>query len=89
MSTPNYHMDKSKNESMAAFEKVLWQFEGKKLAACFKLSESDQKEILSICDEGVASFEAASAGVAPLQRVIVGVQFTLNALKEWREKGPC
>ena len=89
MNNPDYHLGKSKNESMAAFEKVLWQFEGKNLAACFALKESERNEIMSICDEGVASFEAAADGVAPLQRVMVGVQYTLNALKEWREKGPC
>lgn len=52
------------------------------------LARNEAIEMADICAEGVKSFENASVGICPLQRVITGVLYTLNALEEWREKGP-
>lgn len=46
------------------------------------------QEAKEIIEEGVAHFMAASAGVAPAQRLMVGVKYCLLALDEWRKHGP-
>jgi len=85
---PDYGMDQPANRVLAALEKMLRQYDASVLAGIVRLDGKDAREMMEICDEGVASIEAASQGVAPVQKVIVGIAYTVNALREWREKGP-
>jgi hypothetical protein len=85
---PDYGMDQPANRALAALEKMLRQHDAGVLAGIVRLDGKDAREMMEICDEGVASIEAASQGVAPVQKVIVGIAYTVNALREWREKGP-
>ena len=68
-------------------EEVLRRWNGAGTMAAMELSADDATELITICAEGVASFEAASKDVTPIQKVMVGVQFTINALRQWRERG--
>ena len=53
-----------------------------------KLKPEDCREVMEICDEGVVKFQSASRGVAPWQKVAVVIAYSVNALLEWRERGP-
>ena len=68
-------------------EAVLRKWDGLGTDSAARLCPDDASELIGICAEGVASFEAASAGVSPVQKAMVGVQYTINALREWREQG--
>lgn len=72
-------------EIMEAAMKI---FNERTKATMASLARSEAIEMGMICAEGVKSFEDASRGICPLQRAITGVMYTLNALEEWREKGP-
>lgn len=87
-SGPNYGMCQAANRALAALEKKLRETDADMLAGMLDLRPEDAREIMEVCDQNVASIETASQGVAPAQKVIVGVAYTLNALREWREKGP-
>jgi hypothetical protein len=66
---------------------VLRRWDSRVTTNAIHLRPDDAAEVIGICAEGVASFEAASEGVSPVQKVLVGVQYTINALRQWREQG--
>ena len=85
---PNYGMGEGANRALAALEKLLRENDAACLAGMLALEAGDAREMMEVCEEGVASFEAASKEVAPAQKVIVGIAYTVNALREWRQNGP-
>ena len=85
---PSYGMGEAGDRVLAALEKLLREHDAGLLASLLKVEPGGRREIIEICDEGVAKFEAASQEVAPLQKVAVGIAYTANALREWRERGP-
>ena len=85
---PNYGMCEAANRRLAEVEKILRETDADMMAGMLDLKPEDAREMMEICDDGVASIKAASEGVAPAQKVMVGVAYTVDALREWREKGP-
>ena len=69
---PNYGMGQPGNRALAELEKLLREHDAGMLGSMLKLGPEDAREMMGICDEGVASMEAASREVAPVQKVIVG-----------------
>jgi hypothetical protein len=84
----NYGMGEAADRALAELEKLLREHDAGLLSSMLQLKPEDCREVMEICEEGVASFEAASQGVAPFQKVAVGIAYTVNALREWRENGP-
>jgi len=70
---------------MGIMEAILKRYDAATEHAFAVTKDAEAKEII---DEGVENFMAASAGVAPAQRMMVGVKYCLIALKDWREHGP-
>lgn len=85
---PDYGLGEAGDRALAALEKLLREHDAGLLGAMLKLDAAMAQEVMEICDEGVAQFEAASVKVAPFQKVAVGIGYTVNALREWREQGP-
>ena len=84
----NYGLEPAANRNLAVMAIMLQMFADTAELSCKKLDEEASKEITEICKEGFESFNKASVGCAPIQKVLTGVLYTLNALKEWRELGP-
>jgi hypothetical protein len=80
-------LDEQHDRFTVVMEEVLRRWDSRGTHNAMHLSPDDAAEFIAVCAEGVASFEAASEGVSPVQRVLVGVQYTINALRQWREQG--
>ncbi len=80
-------MDEEHDRLTVLMEEVLCRWDVWGTQNAMQLCPDDAGEFIGICAEGVASFEAASEGVSPVQKALVGVQYTINALRQWRERG--
>lgn len=78
-------MGEAADKQMALLEAILKRHDAAVEHAFKAEGDTESKEIV---EEGVQNFMAASAGVAPQQRLMVGVKYCLLALQEWRLKGP-
>jgi hypothetical protein len=85
---PDYGMKEAENRALATLEKLLRKHDAALLGSMLKLEPAMQREFVEITDEGVAKFETASQHVAPFQKFVVGIGYTVKALQEWRNKGP-
>lgn len=83
-----YGLSEAGDRALAALEKLLREHDAGLLSSMLELKPEDCREVMECCDQGVASFEKASKGVAPMQKVAVGIAYTVNALREWRQRGP-
>lgn len=87
MNNPDYGLNERNNRLLGVLEAALKVFtDGAKLNA-IQLTPDAAKEIMEICQDGVDKMEGASKGITPFQRAVTGAQYTLNAIREWREKG--
>lgn len=84
----DYGMGPEGNAALAALEKTLRAHEAGLLKSAMESGPESAKEIVEVLDQNVAAFEEAAKGSAPFQKVAVGITFTVNALREWRLKGP-
>lgn len=80
-------LDEQYDKFTVIMEEVLRRWNSRGTHNAMHLCPDDAAEFISTCAEGVASFEAASKGVSPVQKVLVGVEYTINALRQWRERG--
>ncbi len=84
----DYGLDPVNNRILSMLEGGMIAFDKERHLQALKFNQKDALEIIDTCNEGIKYFEKASENCCPLQRVMVGICFTMNALKEWREKGP-
>jgi hypothetical protein len=86
-----YGFDERGDRLMGLMEAILNQYIGSlrdtALALGRKWTKEQVQEFLAVYTEGLKSFEDASKDVCPAQKVMVGANYTLRALREWREKG--
>lgn len=83
--TPRWGLGRAVEIQMSLMEAVLKHYDD---ATNYSAAQDGNAEAGEIIAEGVEHFMAASAGVAPAQRLMVGVKYCLLALKEWRLHGP-
>lgn len=83
--TPRWGLGQAVDRQMDLMEAMLKHYDRATEHAASQEGNAEAGEIIA---EGVEHFMAASAGVAPAQRLMVGVKYCLLALKEWRLHGP-
>lgn len=52
------------------------------------LTDAERVEVADTINQGLESFQMASMGVAPFQKIAVGVKYLIRALDECKTKGP-
>lgn len=82
---PRWGMGEAADKQMELLEAILRRHDAAVEHSFAVTKDAEAKEIV---EEGVEHFMAASAGVAPQQKLMVGVKYCLGALKEWRKHGP-
>lgn len=82
---PRWGLGEAADKQMELMEAILRRHDAAVEHSFAVTKDAEAKEIV---EEGVEHFMAASAGVAPQQKLMVGVKYCLGALKEWRKRGP-
>lgn len=89
MSTPSYGFgDKSQDAKIEFMRQYLTQWVSFIEEQQKKVLGADNDEAIEIYREGVRAFHGASDGCAPLQKFMVGLRYTLDAIEEWKRVGP-
>ena len=83
--TPRWGLGQAVGRQMDLMEAMLKHYD---LATEHAAAQDGNAEAGEIIAEGVEHFMGASVGVAPAQRLMVGVKYCLLALQEWRLHGP-